>query len=291
MAAEILLCPACGVRNKETRKKCVRCGAPFVTAPASVPAAPPRPGALWRPRGGIAIGAAAGSLVLLAFAAVRGGDAPPRNAGAAGTGRSTSAPAPEKRPTVHDPGFVDPKQGGNAAYAAGDYATAVAQYRQAAERNPNDADALNNLGQTLVRIGKPAEALPHFQRAVSLYPSVWAYRFNLAKAHAEMRNWRQAVDDYRHARTLFPDDYVTTFNLGMALHKMGDEEAAVVEFRKGAELAPGEASFHLSLGISYEQLNRPGDAASAYERYLSLSPGAADADKVKARIEHLRKPA
>ena len=77
----------------------------------------------------------------------------------------------------------------------------------------------------------------------------------------------------------------------MALHKLGDEEAAVHEFRKGAELAPSEPSFHLSLGISYEQLNRPDEAAKSYEQYLALSPSAPDADKVKARIEQLRKPA
>ena len=87
----------------------------------------------------------------------------------------------------------------------------------------------------------PAVAIPYFQKAVRLYPSVWAYRFNLAHAHGRLGDWSQAVDDYQQARDLFPDDYVTHFNLGMALHKMGDEEAAVSEFRKGAELAPSEA--------------------------------------------------
>jgi Flp pilus assembly protein TadD len=72
---------------------------------------------------------------------------------------------------------------------------------------------------------------------------------------------------------------------------MGDEEAAVHEFRRGAELAPSEPSFPLALGISYEQLNRGDEAVKAYEQYLAMSPSAPDADKVKARIEQLRKPA
>jgi Flp pilus assembly protein TadD len=84
---------------------------------------------------------------------------------------------------------------------------------------------------------------------------------------------------------------VTHFNLGMALHKMGNEEAAVYEFQKGAELAPSEPSFHFSLGMSYEQLNRADDAVRSYQQYLALSPSAPEADKVKARIEHLRNPA
>jgi regulator of sirC expression with transglutaminase-like and TPR domain len=38
-------------------------------------------------------------------------------------------------------------------------------------------------------------------------------------------------------------------------------------------------------------LNRTDEAMKAYEQYLAMSPSAPDADKVKARIEHLRKPA
>ena len=52
-----------------------------------------------------------------------------------------------------------------------------------------------------------------------------------------------------------------------------------------------EPSFHLSLGISYEQLNLPDEAVKSYEQYLALAPSTPDADKVKARIEQLRKPA
>lgn len=201
-----------------------------------------------------------------------------------------AAPRRVVAPVRPDPGFVEPRTGGAAAYKAGDYAGSLEQYRKAVGLNPNDGDALNNLGQLLSRTGNPAEAVPYFEKAVQLYPSIWAYRFNLAHAHGQLGNWSQAVDDYRRARSLFPEDYVTQFNLGMALHKLGDEEAAVYEYRKGAELAPAEPSFHISLGMSFEQLNRAEDAVKSYEQYLALAPSAPDADKVKARIEQLRKP-
>jgi Flp pilus assembly protein TadD len=119
---------------------------------------------------------------------------------------------------------------------------------------------------------------------------VWAYRFNLAHAHGQRGDWSQAADDYRQARNLFPDDYVTHFNLGMALHKLGTRKLRLrVSQRRGA--CTSEPSFHLSLGISYEQMNLIDQAAKSYEQYLALAPSAPDADKVKARIELLRKPA
>ena len=214
-----------------------------------------------------------------------------------GTGASASSPCGETRCCCHvapaqpDPGFLDSKTGGKAAYAAGDYVSALEHYKEAIAKNPDDGDALNNLGQLLSRKGDSAAAIPHLEKASRIYPNVWAYRFNLAHARGRLGNWSEAVDDYRQARNLFPDDYVTHFNLGMALHKLGDEEAAVYEFRRGAELAPSEPSFHLSLGIGYEQLNLPDQAVKLYEQYLALAPSTPDADKVKARIELLRKPA
>lgn len=290
-----VVCQVCGAKTKAGRLRCPRCGEILAATPVETPAAEKAPvnfrAALSRYRGPIVLAGTFVSIVVLLFAVVRQ-RAPIPAATAAGPAAPKAVTAPATAaPARPDPGFLDPKTGGATAYAAGDYASALEHYKKAVSRNPDDGDALNNLGQLLARNGDPAAAVPHFQKAVQLYPSVWAYRFNLAHARGRLGEWPQAVDDYRQARNLFPDDYVTQFNLGMALHKMGDVEAAVYELKKGAELAPSEPSFHLSIGAIYEQLNRPMDALTSYEQYLALSPPGADADKVKARIELLRKPA
>lgn len=291
-----VVCQVCGAKTKAGRLRCPRCGEILETAPAPDPAATAAPTNLRavyaRFRGPIVLAATFLSLIILLVVIARQPEpVAPAARPAPAAPKPAAAPAPTAAPARPDPGFLDPKTGGVTAYAAGEYAAALEHYKKAVDLNPDDADSLNNLGQLLARNGDPAAAIPYFQKAAQLYPSVWAYRFNLAHAHGRLGNWSQAVDDYRQARNLFPDDYVTHFNLGMALHRMGDEEAAVFEFRKGAELAPSEPSFHLSLGISYEQLNRPEEALKSYEQYLALSPPAPEADKVKARIETLRKPA
>ena len=264
----------------------------FAAAPAAADKATGLPAFYQQYRGPVVLaGSVLSVIVLVAVIADR-----PETVAEPAASRPAPAAVPAPAPAAAvvarpNPGFLDPKTGGKAAYAAGNYKSALEQYREAVASNPNDGDALNNLGQVLARNGDAAGAVPYLEKAVQLYPRVWAYRFNLAHAHGQVGNWPQAVDDYKQARALFPDDYVTHFNLGMALHRMGDEEAAVSEFRKGAELAPSEPSFHLSLGISYEQLNRAEDAVKSYEQYLTLAPTTPDADKVKARIELLRKPA
>jgi Flp pilus assembly protein TadD len=286
-----VVCQACGAKIKAGRVRCPRCNEVFAAAPATADAPKALPAALGRYRGPLALAGSALSVALLVAVIASRPDPVEEQVVRRSAPVARPAAAATAAPAQPDPGFLDSKTGGKAAYASGDYVSSLEHYKEAVERSPNDGDALNNLGQLLSRNGDPAAAIPHLEKASRLYPNVWAYRFNLAHAHGRLGNWSQAVDDYRLARNLFPDDYVTHFNLGMALHKLGDDESAVFEFRKGAELAPSEPSFHLSLGISYEQMNLIDQAVKSYEQYLSLAPSTPDADKVKARIELLRKPA
>lgn len=206
----------------------------------------------------------------------------------AGRAAPDSAPAPRAAAAaeaVHP--FLDPPGAGTVAYLSGDLEQALAHFTAAVERNPQDAEAISNLGQVLVKLGRAGDALAHFQKAMSLVPGRWEYQFNLARALGVLGRWDEAIAGYREAQRLFPNDYVTTFNLALAHHKKGDAAAAVDEYQKAIALQPNDGSFRMALAISYEKLQKPADAAAAYAEYLRLSPSAPDADKVRARIAQL----
>jgi tetratricopeptide (TPR) repeat protein len=179
---------------------------------------------------------------------------------------------------------IDARRPGEAAYIAGDIPRAVEQFERAVEADPRDPEALNNLGQVLVRSGRVPEAIPHFDRAIAIVPGKWSYHFNRARAFATMEEWPRAIEGYRDALRVFPDDYVTYFNLAKALQKSGDLRGAIEAFEHAIRLAPGEADFHLAHGVALEAAQRKGDAAAAYRKYLELAQAAPEADKVKARI-------
>jgi regulator of sirC expression with transglutaminase-like and TPR domain len=46
---------------------------------------------------------------------------------------------------------------------------------------------------------------------------------------------------------------------------------------------------HRGLGMLYEKLGRATDAASEYEKYIELVPTAIDRERIKRRIETLRR--
>jgi tetratricopeptide (TPR) repeat protein len=239
---------------------------------------------------GVIVGA---FLLLVAVLWIRngGGD----NGSVAAAQPTVATPAPARPAAVADAPrtsdgtipFLDPSGSAVVSYKAGDFETARLQFLAAIEKNPNDAESLSNLGQVLIKLGQTAEALPHLQKATTLIPGRWAYRFNYARALALLERWDESIASYQQAQQLFPDDYVTTFNLAMTFHKAGREEAAVEQYLRAIELNPADASFRIALGLSYERLQRTADAVAAYSEYLRLEPSGSEADKVRARLAEL----
>jgi Flp pilus assembly protein TadD len=71
---------------------------------------------------------------------------------------------------------------GNAKRASGDRSGAETAYRSALELDAGSANALNGLGVLLVETGRPAEAVPVFEKAVTSDPTLWEARLNLGIA-------------------------------------------------------------------------------------------------------------
>jgi tetratricopeptide (TPR) repeat protein len=204
------------------------------------------------------------------------------------------APVPSPPPSPAPPAIaespapvisLESHREGSAAYNAGDFEGARKAYEQAIARNPEDADALNNLGQTLIRLERVKDAIARFERAIALAPGRAPFHFNLAQAMGLAGQWDRAIVEYREAARLAPDDHDTRYNLAAALHKKGDVAAAIPEYQRAIALAPDQANFHLSLALSLEQAGRPAEAAREYATYIRLAPTAPDVEKLK---EHLK---
>lgn len=286
-------CQACGAKVREDRVRCLRCGAALTGTP---PVA--RTQRLSLP----VVAMVAAGIALGGFAALlagRAGGEPAVAAAPAATARATTAPAVEesgeeaaRRAAASVPAPIavsmDISRGAVAAYSRGDVAGSLDQFSAAVAAAPDNPDALNNLGQVLVRSGRAREAIPHFDRAIAIADTVWAYHFNRARAYAELSEWPRAIAGYLEAARLFPDDYVTAFNLARALQANGDVGGAITEYQRAVALAPAEPDFHLSLAFALETAQRPAEAVEAYRRYLDLQAEAPEADKIRARIAQLQ---
>jgi len=128
------------------------------------------------------------------------------------------------------------------AAAKGDDADAIARFREAAAKNPNDTESRNDLGALLARKGNDAEALEQYQTAL---------------------------------RTA-PDNYDAQLNLGALLSRMDRNQEAAQHFAAAAQLRPKLSEPHVYLAILYANMGRIADAIREVRAAAAIDPAGAN---------------
>lgn len=80
---------------------------------------------------------------------------------------------------------------------------------------PNDAQAYDLMGSFYEAQSDFSKAVEVSQRAISLAPEQWKYRFNLASLYIHMRKYDEAIVELEQARRLVPDRYEVIKNLAV----------------------------------------------------------------------------
>ena len=186
---------------------------------------------------------------------------------------------------------LDARRTARGAYTHGDFAAALTALEAAVAAAPNDPDARNDLGQLLVRQGRAAEAIPHFDEAVRLDADRWSFRFNRARAYGLLNRWPEAVAEYRVAAQTFPEDHATLYNLGLALLRVKDYAGAATAIEQAVAAAPDQHDFLITLGTAYVGAAQPDRARATFERFLSAAPDDAEAPKVRGLLQALAESA
>ena len=185
----------------------------------------------------------------------------------------------------------------------GNFEEAVKSFRFAIRLNPNRADAYDNLGNALAKMGRLDEAIVAYRRAIDLYPSgtVAAHPYNnLGLALVNKGQWEEGVKNYCRAIRLdpkFSNPYQNIKNLlvskgidirhididvrknpqvfqnlGITLYSYGQLEAALVCLYCDVELSPKNAVAYSNLGGILADLGRLEEANEIYQRAIKLDP-------------------
>jgi tetratricopeptide (TPR) repeat protein len=181
-----------------------------------------------------------------------------------------------------------------------DAKAALPHFERALELNPEHADVQASIGRgdSLLALGREADALAAFEAAVAADPSqtelarrVEVLKFRgveqgLARARDAARAGRldEAIQAYAAAIASSPDSPFLYRELAGVERQKGNADAALADFRKAATLDPFDAKSLLQIG---EILEGGGDFAGAEKAYvdaLGVEPSA-EAEK---RLEEVR---
>jgi protein O-mannosyl-transferase len=168
---------------------------------------------------------------------------------------------------------------------SGLYRDEEALFRANLAGNPNASFLHNDLGVTLMRVGRVPEAMAEFETAVRLKPDGADVHDNLGIALSSMPGRLQdAIAEYQTALRIDPHFQAAHLNLGLAWSSVpgrlpdaiAEYQKAIAENRLALETEPDLWEAHLNLGLAYAQIpGRQADAIAEYQTALRTHPDSA----------------
>lgn len=119
---------------------------------------------------------------------------------------------------------------------------------QLTEENPMDELLLNDLGYTLIRMGRPRDAVGVLERSVKLNPDLPVSIINLGEAYARSRQLGKAVAAYERALTFAPKAIDVLLPLGRLYASLNRLADSARYLRDAARVAPRNADVWQVLG-------------------------------------------
>lgn len=147
---------------------------------------------------------------------------------------------------------------------------AVTCLQSLAAQHPSIPDVHYELGATLIRLDRPAEAIPELQTALKLNPQDLDAKYYLAFALLETQQREIAIPLLRSVVTINPNYPEAQYQLGKVLLDQADVDEAAKHLETAAKLDPNNAIVHYQLQVAYRRMGRTEDAGRELERYREL---------------------
>jgi len=137
---------------------------------------------------------------------------------------------------------------------------------------PDLSEGWLELGQIHALEGKPALALPEYERAQRLLPMSPRSYYFMGKALSKLERPKEAIAQFRKAVELQPDYWEARYALGEELSFAGNVKEGREQFEEVLKLKPDHAMAHLNLGVALAKERQFGAALREFEEARRLDP-------------------
>ena len=152
---------------------------------------------------------------------------------------------------------------------------AVRCFKKVVEMNPDNKEAIFELGNMYFLIGKDEQAILSYDLIPFNSPLYFKARFNSAAAYERSGNFNQAIRIYRTLLKKQPDNNNIIFSLATALLKTDEEDnirQAADLFTLLTEKTPKAWDVWFNLGLTELKLNKNTEAEAAIKNAININP-------------------
>jgi Flp pilus assembly protein TadD/peroxiredoxin len=143
---------------------------------------------------------------------------------------------------------------------------------QTVKRRPNYPEAWNNLGMLCAQEGQADEAIHDFQRSLELRPDYSIALLNLGNLYRRQGNFQESERLLFQALQISPDDPEINYSVGMLYARQAQTERAAEYLQKAVDLRPDYPDALNNLGVLFVQKGRNSDAEETFRTCIGVAP-------------------
>lgn len=159
---------------------------------------------------------------------------------------------------------------GEAYSAMGNYSDALTCFRKAIALDSNIKKAHDDAGSALLRLDRPAEAIPELQAELKINPGDPDVQYRLAYALMQTSQPDRAVPLLREILSAHPNHARARYDLGKELFRNGNTDEAIQNLEAAANLDPDRDYIHYQLQAAYRKAGRLQDAERELKLYREI---------------------
>ncbi|WP_332812077.1 tetratricopeptide repeat-containing sulfotransferase family protein [Sphingomonas sp.] len=177
------------------------------------------------------------------------------------------------RASAHNPILVQTAR----AITEGRWRDAEHQLRPYLGSVPDDAAAINMLGQIALHVAAHDEAERLFRQAIALAPRFTAARLKLADTLMQQNRRGEAIAALDELLAYEPGHFRAQSTRAASLAAIGDYDKAASSYRGLLDVHPDRGALWMSYGHVLKTVGRLAESISAYRRAIALDPGLGEA--------------
>jgi type IV pilus assembly protein PilF len=156
---------------------------------------------------------------------------------------------------------------------------ALAELIIANDLDPSNPVIRNVLGIAYLEKGMVRQAINQFEKALYLDPNYIEVHNNLGTALLRDLRVKEAIAEFNKAleNPMYPTPHYVHYNLGMAYFALKDFEKARQHYQEAVKLSPAYSLAHHGLGLSWKASGNMEEAAEALKKAIEYAPKFAQA--------------
>ncbi len=158
------------------------------------------------------------------------------------------------------------------AYKKNDLTTAQSIYLEVLENEPENSEAIGNLGVISKALGNFKEAISYYIKAIKINPDNPLTYNNLGNTFKAVKDYKRAILAFSDCIKRDPKNFSAYNNLGIVYESIGDNNKAISAYKEAVRINPNFAKAINNIGVILYKQKKYEESIGIFKIALKVDP-------------------